>query len=369
MKKITFLLLQVLYFLSYSQVITIPDINFKNRLLMSNTTNSIAKDIANNNVKIDANSNNEIEITEALNVYYLNLQSSNISNITGIGFFTNLIDLNCAANYLTEVDFSSLINLRVFRCDGNQITNLNLTNLVELRYLACGNNNISNLDLSSQVNLGELFCQNLFLTNLNLSDLINLRILYCPYNLISNINFGQTNNLRQLICNNNYIQDLYLSNFFHLSHVLCYNNPELNSIYMKIGSPFDADFLFNLNLSNCHNLSYVCVDDYNINSIQDKIDFYGYANCLINSNCNLSINQNNFEKIDIYPNPVKSNLFIVIEKSMNILSINIYDALGQVVLSEINPQNNLNVSNLKSGNYFIKVITDKGVSTAKFIKE
>jgi Leucine-rich repeat (LRR) protein len=69
------------------------------------------------------------------------------------------------------------------------------------------------------------------------------------------------------------------------------------------------------------------------------------------------------------PIPTKGVLNINTKQDITITSISIYNTLGQVVLVTSNPSNTIDVSNLTTGSYFIKVITDKGSSSGKFIKE
>jgi uncharacterized repeat protein (TIGR01451 family) len=71
----------------------------------------------------------------------------------------------------------------------------------------------------------------------------------------------------------------------------------------------------------------------------------------------------------LFPNPAKNVLYIEVKNEIEMSSISIYNMLGQVVLTTTNPSNTIEVSNLKTGNYFIKVTTDKGTATSKFIKE
>ncbi|MBC7641586.1 MAG: T9SS type A sorting domain-containing protein, partial [Flavobacterium sp.] len=56
-------------------------------------------------------------------------------------------------------------------------------------------------------------------------------------------------------------------------------------------------------------------------------------------------------------------------KNINISSLSIYNALGQVIQVITNPTKSIDVSDLKSGNYFLKIISDKGISNSVFIKE
>jgi Leucine-rich repeat (LRR) protein len=73
----------------------------------------------------------------------------------------------------------------------------------------------------------------------------------------------------------------------------------------------------------------------------------------------------------VYPIPAKRILNIENKGSINVKKINIYDILGQIVLTISNPESvsTIDVSNLKTGTYFIKVVTDIGTANRKFLKE
>lgn len=72
------------------------------------------------------------------------------------------------------------------------------------------------------------------------------------------------------------------------------------------------------------------------------------------------------ESVQIYPNPVDNKFFI---KSLNeIQLIEIYSSLGRKVF-ESNYLNTIDVSNLKSGVYFITIFTAKGKEVKKIIKK
>nr|WP_315222800.1 T9SS type A sorting domain-containing protein [uncultured Flavobacterium sp.] len=73
----------------------------------------------------------------------------------------------------------------------------------------------------------------------------------------------------------------------------------------------------------------------------------------------------------LYPNPASDLLNIGTTQNIEIKALEIYDILGQVVIAIPNAQkvSNIDVSKLKTGNYFIKVKSDKGSSSMKFIKK
>jgi hypothetical protein len=72
----------------------------------------------------------------------------------------------------------------------------------------------------------------------------------------------------------------------------------------------------------------------------------------------------------VYPIPADEVLNISAIQNVEIQSIAVYDILGQMVLAlpNIKDTSKIDVSNLSSGNYFIKIKSDKGSSSVKFIK-
>ncbi|WP_426091126.1 DUF7619 domain-containing protein [Flavobacterium sp. DSR3-2] len=72
----------------------------------------------------------------------------------------------------------------------------------------------------------------------------------------------------------------------------------------------------------------------------------------------------------LYPNPVNEILNIVTINEIEVKSIAVYNILGQLVIALPNVKviSKIDVSNLKTGNYFIKIDSDKGSSSMKFIK-
>lgn len=73
-------------------------------------------------------------------------------------------------------------------------------------------------------------------------------------------------------------------------------------------------------------------------------------------------------KLTIYPNPT-SNAFNYSFNSNEKISLTIYNVNGKIVLEKnnLNPTGKLNVSELKTGIYFVKSISSKHISTTKLI--
>ncbi len=81
----------------------------------------------------DVNGDGEIDIFEAQNVQEMDIQLKNISDLTGIEYFTSLTLLDCSMNNLTWLDLSKNTALTYLWCYSNKLTSLNIKN---------GNNNI-----------------------------------------------------------------------------------------------------------------------------------------------------------------------------------------------------------------------------------
>jgi uncharacterized delta-60 repeat protein len=69
----------------------------------------------------------------------------------------------------------------------------------------------------------------------------------------------------------------------------------------------------------------------------------------------------------IYPNPAKDVLHLKSNNFTTIKGVKIYDLQGKVVLQDTN--DTINVSNLAKGLYIVKIVTEEGEVTKKFIKE
>ncbi|MCF6307735.1 MAG: T9SS type A sorting domain-containing protein [Flavobacteriaceae bacterium] len=83
----------------------------------------------------------------------------------------------------------------------------------------------------------------------------------------------------------------------------------------------------------------------------------------------LGINTEIENKIQIYPNPVKDVLTIA-NKEQAVIIYKIYNTTGQVVQSSSSfNTNQINISHLNSGIYFLKLISDKEEIAVKFIIE
>jgi len=173
MKKLYFLLL-IFSLGTQAQIVDFPDANFKTLLLQSNTSNDIAKDANENNIKIDTNNDGDIQQSEALRVYYMNLGANNILDLTGIKLFENLFSLIVQSNPVSELDISGMANIRYLRLDLPQLVMFSTVN-VNLKNLYFDNVLLTTLDLRHMSNLESVFGEAPAMNDCNFAGLANLR--------------------------------------------------------------------------------------------------------------------------------------------------------------------------------------------------
>lgn len=329
-----FSLLLFIATIAQSQIVNIPDANFKAKLLASSSSNQIAKNLAGQYFAIDSNSDGEIQVSEALNVGYLYVAASHITSLQGINSFMNLTYLNCGLNQITNLDVTSLTNLTILSCFQNQLSSLNIQGLVNLYQIDCQDNLLQNLDVSNLTSLTVLTCysnllqqitfnnnvslrtfsghnnnlqnvnfNNSFnlvqivlndnqLQNIDLNGLVNLENLYIENNLLQNIDLITLQSLKHLSISSNLISTLDISNNNNFTTLLCTNNPNLFFINLKFGRP-QLTISNGYPLTNNPNLAYVCVDDYRINDFQNYFIQNNMTNVVVNSYCSFTPGGNN----------------------------------------------------------------------------
>lgn len=210
----------------HGQIINFPDIELKNKLLSASSTNYIAIDTNGNSVVIDANTDNEIDVTEALVIYELDLSSSNITNINGLENFTNLTRLEINLNEITDFDGTAFTNLEHLNFSNNNLLTTNLTGLSNLQIFWAFGNPFTTIDVSSLNSLDLLdisYCDNLI--GLDVSNLTNLTDLSCSSNdTMTSLNVNGCTALEDLNCQYSALTSLDLSGLVNLSTMFAEQN-------------------------------------------------------------------------------------------------------------------------------------------------
>ena len=159
MKKLLLILL-CLPFIGFGQNVNIPDTNFKAYLV--------------GNTAINTNGDTEIQVSEASAVTghfnAINCGGLNISDFTGIEYFTSLTELYCSNNQITILDLSQNTALIELDCNDNQLISLDVSQSVDLISLECQSNLLECLDISNNPALTEVNFQSNLLEQLNLKN-------------------------------------------------------------------------------------------------------------------------------------------------------------------------------------------------------
>lgn len=90
---------------------------------------------------------------------------------------------------------------------------------------------------------------------------------------------------------------------------------------------------------------------------------------IIGTTTTLSIKQNKITELAIYPNPVTAGILNITSANNESKSIAIFDLLGKQVLNTVTSNNTINVSNVKTGVYILKITEEGKTATRKLIIE
>jgi hypothetical protein len=162
-------------------------------------------------------------------------------------------------------------------------------------------------------------------------------------------------------------------NYFELGDFI----PQVTSIFEKVGLcgivSFTPDTAY-LTVHDTDGDGFSLLNDCNDNNAainSNAIEIDGNA---IDENCDgifcttLSISENELEKtVSLFPNPM--NGVLNLSSDLPILKVEIYDMTSRLINLKTAPENSINVSDLKSGNYILKIYTEKGFTNIKMIKE
>ncbi len=266
MKKIILSVLCLGFAHGYAQTISIPDLQFKGLLLLANaTTNSnIAKDLDGNPATIDTNGDNEIQVSEALQISYLSSLGLgfNIQSFEGIEYFTNLVELESIQSQLFDIDLSMNVNLEKLDLRSNNLTSIDLSNNNNLYYVDLSYTQISSLDLSNLSQLRYLSIYDLPITAMDFSYHPQLQQVYCTGTLISELDFSNNPIFNSLIC----------------------GSPSLTYVNIKNGFPNASQ---SIQVGNSPNYRYLCCDE---NEQSAFINNYAvlFPNCNIGTYCSFT---------------------------------------------------------------------------------
>ncbi|GAA5086541.1 hypothetical protein GCM10023210_08520 [Chryseobacterium ginsengisoli] len=247
-----------------------------------------------------------------------------------------------------------------------ELNTVNLLQCTGLKEITIQSTKINSLNTSDCIALTSLdLSENNFLPSIDVSN--NTKLKYIGLKsmpLISQVNTATNNKLEVGdFINCPQITQLNFSNSPAFKFLTLWNMANLTYASVRNGSIEDGlDFMnYNSNLT-------VCVDDAQLADSQAL-----YADITFTTNCGsfLSAKDSEINKNDIQiaPNPVKD--FVMVKAKENIKNIKIFDVQGRVIYNQ-NCNHELmkiDLSSHPSGNYIVKVTTDKTEISKKIIKQ
>ncbi len=152
---------------------------------------------------------------------YFRCSNNGITNIEFKGI-NKMRDLDLDHNKLTELDLTSIKEIRRVSCSNNQLRSFNVPKTIES--LECNNNQLSSLNLSDCNSLAWLNCSQNKLKQLNLTNCSKLHSLNASLNNLSTVDLSSNLELRTLKLVNNNISSLDLSHNTKLQEIFLWSN-------------------------------------------------------------------------------------------------------------------------------------------------
>ncbi len=390
--KQLYLLACLCFFSVTAQQISIQDANFEQALIDRGIDQGTPDGVINS--------------ANAIGITHLDVSGKNISSLSGIEAFTDLVSLNASNNNLESADFSANTALQELILHNNQLQTINVTantalqklnlyknklthiqlsNNTELTYLAVADNYLGDLNVSANKKLEKIFCQNNQLTSLDVSNMPAVTLINAELNNLSDLNVSNSRNLKQLNASNNYISFLDVSTNVNLEMInVLFNN--LQQIDLSYNTKLSAIYLANnqlqsLNIRNGNNanltvlrvennpdLSCITADDETVvngvaGSGRWNIDF----NTKFSENCgDVADKGDDFDK--------NFTVYVGNDRTLNIKSTKkakakVYNLQGIPVISaELDEGHQaINMNNFMSNVYVLHISSKQGKFSKKFI--
>ena len=340
---------------------------------------------------------NKLDITNCAALEEIVCENNHLSVIDVSGCI-RLINLDCSSNYLTEIDLTNNIQLQSLNCNSNYLTEIDLTNNIQLQSLNCGSTYITELDVSRCTQLQSIGCTNHRITRLDLTNCTQLRVLGCTSGTLAQLDITTCPEMYYFDCSNNRLTELEVKDFKKLEYFNCSHNclTKLDytgsaGYYHYVGdnqSPSlalhkndDGTFSHSIDLNEptfgntaiSYEDGVLTSTDSTIVSTSFTVKVIGHWGRLLTGTMNFNYSDVGIipqekEQLKIYPNPTTGELTIT-NYELQITNVEIFDVYGRRQKAEGRRQNVIDISNMKSGIYFVKIITDTGVIVKKVVKQ
>ncbi len=299
--------------------------------------------------------------------YANSLTSFSLTNVNALTI------LDCHANRLTKLSLSDYPSLVAVDCYNNDLDSLTLNNLPAFIELKCSVNHLRSVTVNNLPVLDQLDLRRNQLTSLTISSLPKLRILHISDNPLTSVSLSNLPILFHVECNSNLFATLDLSKTA-VKHLFCNNNPNLQ--YINIKNTI-SQLIFDVSLLPA--LQSVCADESEINFLNTTLatQLPG-QNITVTSICSFfpNVNSNNPNRntigLVIYPNPVKDDLWFIVNPEVKLRTINLYNSSGVKIYSgnvvNSTTPRKMSIPNRPVGILFLEVVSDQGKAIQKVIK-
>jgi Leucine-rich repeat (LRR) protein len=221
-------------------LVDIPDVNFEQALIDAGfDTNGLTGNILK---------------TEAEAVTSLSMVNKNISDLTGIEYFTNVTFLNIFTNNISTLSLVNNVNLNVIGLNGNPLTYLDITGVNNITTLYIGDTSLDNADIAG-----------LNLTSLQFLDILNITDL----SLTGNLDLSLSPVLRNLDARNNSFSSANIANGNNTMQFAKFTaNPNLTCIQVDDATLANGSGNFTADTGaffseDCNNLVLISIPDAN----------------------------------------------------------------------------------------------------------
>lgn len=255
---------------------------------------------------------------------------------------SELMEIDCSANKITDIDVSENKKLLILKCYQNQLEELEVNSCKELTELDCQSNKITTLKLN-QENLMLLYCQSNKLKELNVTKCPALQILYCYSNNLKKLNITGCAQLNDADAHNN--ED------FNDEGFECGQNDSLTKLNLAGASIYTWDYAIpSLKELDCSETSIDLFRYQNMEGLEvlnlDNTSLTGFTVSKLPNLRELNLANLEIDKIDISNNGYLKKLNI---SYANLESVNLQsDSLEELTCSGIDVSGNVDFSGLPS---------------------
>ncbi len=159
----------------------------------------------------DRNDNGMLSKGEIMAVRRMDCYGKEISDLTGVKWFTNMTTLWCYSSKLTSLDVSGLSSLAGIYCEDNQLDSIDISGCTGLLYLHCTGNKLQTLNTTDNVLLQDLLCNGNRLSKLDLRSNTKLERVLCSGNGLTELMISG-DHLKYVDCSRNNLESLDLTN-------------------------------------------------------------------------------------------------------------------------------------------------------------